>query len=118
MAEAFCHREELAVGADLHHGLGDAEGDHLRVGEHPLGVICLARQEIVGEAENSNQQQVEVGEHRGPLGSTVRYGTADFDLAAFNPYAGVGAVRINHLGGDGESAPGWTEASVGIGADA
>ena len=37
-------------------------------------------QEIVSGTEHRNQQQVEVGEHRGPLGSTARLGTADFDL--------------------------------------
>jgi hypothetical protein len=31
------------------------------------------------------QQQVEVGEHRGPLGSAVRVSTADFDPAAYVP---------------------------------
>jgi len=38
------------------------------------------RQEIVRGAEHRNEQQVEVGEHRGPLGSTARLSTADFDL--------------------------------------
>jgi len=43
------------------------------------------RQEIVSRTEHRNQQQVEVGEHRGPLWSTARIGTADFDLTAVGP---------------------------------
>ena len=42
-------------------------------------------QEIVCGAENRSEQQVEVGEHRGPLGSTARLGTADFDLRSITP---------------------------------
>ncbi len=40
-------------------------------------------------AQNRNQQQVEVGEHRGPLRSTCELGTADFDLTALGPYKAV-----------------------------
>jgi hypothetical protein len=59
-------REELAVGGDPHHRLGDAEGGDLRVGQAPTGVLLPFGQEIVGGAEHRSEQQVEVGEHRGP----------------------------------------------------
>jgi hypothetical protein len=51
-----------------------------------LAVLPPPRQEIVSRTEHGNQQQVEVGEHRGPLGSTARIGTADFDPPATGPY--------------------------------
>jgi hypothetical protein len=66
--------------------LRDRERDDLRVGRHPLGVLHSFRQEIVGGAEHRKQEQVEVGEHRGPLGSTARIGAADFDLTTTGPY--------------------------------
>jgi hypothetical protein len=40
----------------------------------------------LGGTEHSNQQQVEVGEHRVLPRSTVRRGTADFDLTAAGLY--------------------------------
>lgn len=47
----------------------------------------LARQAgIIGHAVNSDQQQIEVGVHRGPLGSAVTVSTADFDLPAYEPF--------------------------------
>jgi hypothetical protein len=86
VTEAFARdREEALVGGNPHDRLGDAERDDLRVGQHPSGVASRPWQEIVGDAEHGNQQQVEVGEHRGPLGSTARAGTADFDLTAVGP---------------------------------
>jgi hypothetical protein len=64
---------EALVGADSHDRLRDAEGDDLRVGQSATGVLRLLRQEIVGGAEHRSEQQVEVGEHRGPsFGSTGR----------------------------------------------
>jgi len=51
-------------------------------------------QEIVGSTEHRNQQQVEVGEHRGPQWSTARIGTADFDLTAAGPYKTAKAVEL------------------------
>ena len=54
-------------------------------GQHPPAVPGPHGQETVSGAESRNQQQVEVGEHRGPLGSTARTGTADFDLTASGP---------------------------------
>jgi hypothetical protein len=81
--------EEPLIGWDTHDRLRDAERDDLRVGQHSSGVAPPLGQEIVGDAEHGNQQQVEVGEHRGPLGSTARIGTADFDLTAVGPYEDV-----------------------------
>jgi hypothetical protein len=46
------------------------------------GVLGLLRQEIVSRHVNGNEQQVEVGVHRGPLGSALCLSTADFDPAA------------------------------------
>jgi len=43
------------------------------------------RQEIVGRDEHGREQQVEVGVHRGPLGSAMPMSTADFDPAAPKP---------------------------------
>ena len=81
--------DELRIRGDPHDRLRDRERDDLRVGQDPPGVLRRLRQEIVSRTEHSNQQQVEVGEHRGPLGSTARIGTADFDLAAIGPYEAV-----------------------------
>jgi hypothetical protein len=54
-----------------------------------LAFFARLGQEIVSGTEHRNQQQVEVGEHRGPLRSTARIGTADFDLTAVGPYKSV-----------------------------
>lgn len=87
MSQAFrSDSEKLAVLVDPHDLLSDGERDDLRVGHASPGVLGLLGQEIVSGTEHRNQQQVEVGEHRGPLGSTARLGTADFDPAAPNPY--------------------------------
>jgi len=64
-------REKLAIRADVHHLLGDAERDDLRVGHPAPCVLARFGQEIVSGAEHRCEQQVEVGEHRGPLGSTA-----------------------------------------------
>ncbi len=90
MRETFARRlDEPLVGGDPQQRLRDAERHDLRVGHHPTGVRLASRKEIVGTAVNRDQQQVEVGEHRGPLGSTARLGTADFDLTAVGPYKAV-----------------------------
>jgi hypothetical protein len=58
-------------------------------GSGPLGRarLCVAGpsgQEIIGDAINNNQQQVEVGEHRGSFWeSAVTERTADFDLPRY-----------------------------------
>src|SRR5579859_54874 len=87
---------EPAVRADPHDRLRDSQRDDLRVGQDPPGVLRRLRQEIVSRTEHSNQQQVEVGEHRVPPRSTVRIGTADFDLTATGPYppAATSAVEL------------------------
>jgi hypothetical protein len=50
------------------------------------GIFCPFGQEIVSDAEHVDEQQVEVGEHRGPSGSAVTERTADFDPAAYVPF--------------------------------
>src|SRR5271155_4217675 len=79
-------RQEPPVRRYAHDRLGNAQRHDLRVCEASLGVPRLLRQEIVSRDINRNQQQVEVGVHRGPL----RVGgwllsTADFDPAAYKP---------------------------------
>jgi len=79
-------RQKAPVRRDAHDRLGDAQRHDLRVCDASLGVLSPLRQEIVGRDVNGNQQQVEVGVHRGPL----RVGgwllsTADFDPAAQKP---------------------------------
>jgi hypothetical protein len=59
-----------------------------------LAFFARLGQEIVSGTEHRNQQQVEVGEHRGPLRSTARIGTADFDLTAAGPYKTAKAVEL------------------------
>jgi hypothetical protein len=80
-------REEALVGRDAKHRLGDAERDDLRIGDPSARVPRPLGQEIVGGAEHRNQQQIEVGEHRGPSRSSVRESTADFDLPAYEPFS-------------------------------
>lgn len=65
--------QKPAIGADAQQRLGDAEGDDLRIGDPSSGVSRPLGQEIVRGAEDRGEQQVEVGEHRGPPGSTARY---------------------------------------------
>jgi hypothetical protein len=85
--QAFgCDREELPVVIQIHHRLPHGEGDDLRIGHASPGVLARFGQEIVSCAEHRCKQQVEVGEHRGPLGSTVIQSTVDFDLTAHIPY--------------------------------
>ena len=79
-------REELGVVIDSHHLLGDRERDDLRIRHATPSVLTPFRQEIVSGAEHRHEQQVEVGEHRGPPRSTALLSTADFDPAAEIPY--------------------------------
>jgi hypothetical protein len=80
-------RQELRIGAAVKHRLGDAQRDDLRVGDPSPGVGGSARQEIVDGAVNSDQQQIEVGVHRGPPGvDGWQQSTADFDLPAYVPF--------------------------------
>src|SRR5215218_1912917 len=84
-------RPELLVGADAQQLLCNAERYDLRVGQDPPGVLRPAKQEIVGGAVNRDKQQVEVGVHRGPSGSSVRDSTADFDLRAYVTFSPTGS---------------------------
>jgi len=59
--------QKASVRTDAQQYLGDAERDNLRVGELAPGVLSPSGQEIVSGAEHRNTEQVEVGEHRGPL---------------------------------------------------
>jgi len=74
---------ELLVRVHAQQLLGDGQRDDLSVGHHPPGVLSWLGQKIVGGAEHRNEQQVEVGVHRGPHRSSVRDSTADFDPAAY-----------------------------------
>jgi hypothetical protein len=87
------HGEELAIGGDVHDRLGDGERDDLRIGHAAPGVSPPPRQEIVGRGEHGSEQQVEVGEHRGPPGSTARIGTADFDPLPSGSYSTTAVVE-------------------------
>ena len=79
--------KELLVRAAVEHGLGDAQRDDLRVGDPSSRVDGLRGQEIVNGAVNSDQQQIEVGVHRGPPeGRRLAQSTADFDLPAYVPF--------------------------------
>jgi hypothetical protein len=75
--------QEPFIAGHAHHRLGYAESDDLRVRDPSPCVSWPGRQEIIGRAVNSDQQQIEVGVHRGPLGSAVTLSTADFDLSAY-----------------------------------
>jgi len=77
--------QEALVGRDSHDRLGDRERDDLCVGHDPPGVPGPHGQEIVCGAEHRNEQQVEVGEHRGPLGRRRELSTADFDPLRYVP---------------------------------
>ena len=79
--------QEVGVMADVQHRLSDRQGDDLRVGHSSSSVLLSFGQEIVSGAEHRYEQPVEVGEHRGPPGSTALLSTADFDPAANNPYS-------------------------------
>ena len=79
--------DEPRIRRDTHHRLRHAQRDDLRIGHDSPGVSWLGGQEIVGGAEHRNQQQVEVGEHRGSLlESAVTERTADFDLTVYVPF--------------------------------
>lgn len=79
---------EPVVAGDAHDRLGDCEGDDLRVSQHSPGIFWPPGQEIVSGAEHRYQQQVEVGEHRGPslTGSAVTSSTADFDSLRYDSF--------------------------------
>jgi hypothetical protein len=64
----------------------------------PRRVVRPLRQKIVGRNKHGRQQQVEVGEHRGPKGRRrdINTGTSDFDLLpyeSFEPTTATAAVE-------------------------
>jgi hypothetical protein len=59
--------QEAIIRTDAHDRLGDRQRDDLGVGHPSPCVLGLLGQEIVGGAEHRRKEQVEVGEHRGPL---------------------------------------------------
>ena len=83
--------QEAAIGGDPHHHLCDAEGDDLGVAEPTPRVTRALRQQVVGSAVDTDQEQVEVGVHRGLLVDGV-VDTADFDLLLLVPIATASAV--------------------------
>jgi hypothetical protein len=79
-------RQKPGIGRDPQQRLRDRERDDLRVGDPSTGVRCPPGQEIVHRAINSDQQQIEVGVHRGPpQGRRRLQSTVDFDLPAYVP---------------------------------
>jgi hypothetical protein len=89
-------RQEPAVGRNSHDRLRDTERDDLRVCDPSRSVPCSLGQEIVGRDEHGREQQVEVGVHRGPLGSAMPMSTADFDPAAL--YSSKTAINGHRRG--------------------
>jgi hypothetical protein len=59
--------QETVIGRHAHDRLGNSQRDDLRVGHPSPRVLGPLGQEIVGGAEHRSEEQVEVGEHRGPL---------------------------------------------------
>ena len=86
------HRQKAAVACDAHDGLGDAEGDDLRVCDPAACISSPPGQEIVSRAENGDEEQVEVGVHRGlPVDGDLD--TADFGPSSRNPPITAPAVE-------------------------
>src|SRR3954454_21775275 len=72
----------------IEHRLGDAQRDDLLIGDPSTRVLGPLGQEIVDGAVNSDQQQIEVGVHRGPPQGRrlALQSTSDFDLLAYVPF--------------------------------
>jgi hypothetical protein len=83
--------QEAPIRRDPHQHLRDTERNDLRVGELSPCVRRPSGQEVVGRAVDTDQQQVEVGVHRGLLVNGVK-DTADFDLPHLVPIATANAV--------------------------
>jgi len=81
--------EEPWVRRDAHHRLRNAERHDLGIGDLSASVTSAARQKIVRCAINSDQQQIEVGVHRGPQGRRSLQSTVDFDLSAYVSCSGA-----------------------------
>jgi hypothetical protein len=65
---ALGQAQEAAIAGRTQHHLGDTQRHHLRIGQPPSPIPRLGWQEIISRAINSNQEQVEVGGHRGLQG--------------------------------------------------
>jgi len=78
------HGEKAAVTRDAHDRLGDAEGDHLGIGDPPPRVARWSGQKVVARAINGGAESVEVGVQRGLLVDGA-VNTADFGLSALCP---------------------------------
>ena len=86
------HPQEPSIGADAQHRLGDAQRDDLRIGDSSTGVPGPLGHQIVCGTEHRSEQQVEVGEHRGPSGRRRGQSTADFDLRSITPATPTGVA--------------------------
>jgi hypothetical protein len=90
--------DEPVIAGDAHDLLSDRERDDFCVSQTPAVVERFPGKEIVSYAEHIDQQQVEVGEHRGSSWeSAVTERTADFDplcYVSFNPTARPHAVEL------------------------
>jgi hypothetical protein len=89
--------EEASIRRDPEQRLRDAQRDDLRIGDPSPGVLRRLGQEIVGRAEHGYEQQVEVGEHRGPLGRRRELGTADFDPLRYVSYPTATTPAVESL---------------------
>jgi hypothetical protein len=65
-------------------GVFVADGPRQPGRDRRLEFLAVAPKRLSG-AEHRDQQQVDVGEHRGPFGSTARQATADFDQCSLKP---------------------------------
>jgi hypothetical protein len=83
--------QEAPIGRDPDQHLGDAEGDDLGVAQRAPRIGRALGQKVVGRAVDTDQEQVEVGVHRGLLVDDVE-DTADFDLPPLVPIATPRAV--------------------------
>jgi hypothetical protein len=72
--------QKAPVRRQIHDHLRDAERQHLRIGEAPLGVLAGIGKEIVRRAEHTYQQQLEVGVHYSALRVDDWVSSADFEL--------------------------------------
>jgi hypothetical protein len=80
-------RKKPRIGRDPHDRLRDRERDDLLISDLSTGVPGPLGQEIVHRAINSDQQQIEVGVHRGPpRDRRLIQNTVDFDLPAYVPF--------------------------------
>jgi hypothetical protein len=78
--------QEPCIRGHSHYRLSDLQRDDLRIRDSSSGVFSPLGQEIVHRAVNGDEQQIEVGVHRGPPKSRQSvFSTAGLDLPAYNP---------------------------------